>query len=65
MTDEEYFLACDELIAYVAGDNIEIEDIEIEDRSVSNEVEKLTRKHNQGKPKDKTTSAGELCVMRL
>lgn len=54
MTDEEYFSGCDELMAYVAGGNIDIEDIEIQDRSVFDEVEKLTRKHNQGKPKDKT-----------
>lgn len=51
MTDEEYFSACEELMAYVADGNIEIEDIELMDRSVFNEVEKLTRTHNQGKPK--------------
>ena len=54
MTDEEYFAGCDELMAYVADGAIEIEDIEIKERSVFDEVEKLTRKHNEGKPKDKT-----------
>ena len=54
MTDEEYFSGCDELMAYVAGGTIEIEDIELNDRSVFNEVERLARKHNEGKPKDKT-----------
>jgi hypothetical protein len=54
MTDEEYFSACDELMAYVAYGNIVIEDIEVKDRSVFDEVEKLTRKHNEGNPKDKT-----------
>ncbi len=53
MTDEEYFSSCDELMAYVAYGNIEIEDIEVKDRSMFDEVEKLTRKHNEGKPKDK------------
>ena len=54
MTDEEYFSGCDELMAYVADGNIEIEDIEVKDRGVFDEVEKLTRKYNEGKPKDKT-----------
>ena len=54
LTDEEYFSDCDELMAYVAGGTIEIEDIEIRDRSVFDEVETLARKHNEGKPKDKT-----------
>jgi hypothetical protein len=53
MTDEQYFSRCDELMAYVADGFIEIEDVEVKDRSVFNEVEKLTRKHNEGKPKDK------------
>ena len=54
MTDEEYFSGCDELMVYVADGNIEIEDIEVKDRSVFDEVEKLVRKYNEGKPKDKT-----------
>jgi len=54
MTDEEYFSGCDELMAYVAHGSIKIEDIEVRDRSVFAQVEALTRKHNQGKPKDKT-----------
>jgi predicted nucleic acid-binding protein len=54
ISDEEYFYGCDQLMAYVSDDIIEMEDIEIKDRSVFNEVEKLTRKHNEGKPKDQT-----------
>jgi hypothetical protein len=54
MTDEEYFSGCDELMAYVADYTIKIEDIEVKDRSVFDEVEKMTRKHNEGKPKDET-----------
>ncbi len=54
MTDEEYFSGCDELMAYVAYGNIQIEDIDIKDRSIFDEVERLTRKHNKDKPKDKT-----------
>jgi hypothetical protein len=54
MTDEEYFTGCDELMAYVADRSIEIEDIEVKDRSVFDEVEKLTRRHNEGKPKGET-----------
>jgi uncharacterized protein with PIN domain len=54
MTDEEYFSACDELFAYAAHNKIEIEDIEIKERSVFDEVEGLVRKYNEGKPKDET-----------
>lgn len=54
MTDEEYFSGCDELLAYVADNTIEIEDIEIKDRRVFSEVENLVRKYNQGKSKDET-----------
>lgn len=54
VTDEEYFTGCDELMAYVADASIEIEDIEVKDRRVFDEVEKLIRKHNEGKPNDKT-----------
>ncbi|MCI0400812.1 MAG: type II toxin-antitoxin system VapC family toxin [Gammaproteobacteria bacterium] len=53
ITDEEYFSGCDELMAYVAEDSIEIEDVEIKDRSVFDEVERLVRKHNEEKPKNK------------
>ena len=55
ISDEEYFYGCDQLMAY-ASDNsvIEIEDIEIRDRSVFDEVERLARKYNEGKSKDKT-----------
>ena len=60
MTDEEYFSGCDELMAYVAYGNIKIEDIEIKDRSVFDEVEKLTRKHNQGKSKSKTIDISDV-----
>lgn len=54
ITDEDYFSGCDELMAYVADDTIEIEDIKIKDRGVFDEVETLVRKHNEGKPKDQT-----------
>jgi hypothetical protein len=54
LTDEEYFAGCDELMAYVADDTIKIEDIEVKDRCVFDEVEKMTRKYNEGKPKDET-----------
>jgi len=53
MTDEEYFSCCDELLAYVAGDDIEIEDIEIKDRGVFRDVENLMRNYNEGKSKKK------------
>lgn len=53
ITDAEYFSGCNELMAYVAYGNIQIEDIEIKDRCVFDEVEILTRNHNEGKPKDK------------
>lgn len=54
MTDKQYFSGCDDLMAYVAEGSIEIEDIEVKDRSVFDEVETLTRKYKAGKPKDKT-----------
>ncbi len=54
ISDDKYFGDCDELMARVSGGYIEIEDIEIKDRSVFGEVENLTRKYNNGKPKDKT-----------
>jgi predicted nucleic acid-binding protein len=43
ITDEHYLRACDELLAYVAHGNIELEDVEIKDRTVFNNVENLVR----------------------
>jgi predicted nucleic acid-binding protein len=46
ISDEEYFSACDHLFAYAGkGVKIEIENIEIRDRMVFAEVEKLARKY--------------------
>lgn len=53
MGDEEYFACCDELLAYVAGDDLDIEDIEIKDRDVFRYVENLVRSYNNGKSNKK------------
>jgi predicted nucleic acid-binding protein len=45
ISTEEYFSACDHLFAYANGNRIEIEDVEIKDRMVFTEVEKIARKY--------------------
>jgi len=45
ISDEEYFSACDQLLGW-AHKKIEIEDIEMKDRMVFSEVEKVARKYN-------------------
>lgn len=47
ISDEEYFYACDQLLAWAAGNTIEIEDIEIKDRMVFTEVENLIKKYGK------------------
>jgi predicted nucleic acid-binding protein len=45
ISEEPYLAACDELLAHAAGGRIELEDIEINDRTVFIEVEALVRKY--------------------
>jgi predicted nucleic acid-binding protein len=54
ITDEQYFCACEELLAYASDNTIKIEDVEIKDSMVFVKVENLVRKHNKDKPKDVT-----------
>jgi predicted nucleic acid-binding protein len=54
ITDEQYFCACEDLLGYASDNTIKIEDVEIKDINVFVKVENLVRKHNGGKPKDKT-----------
>ena len=46
ISDEEYFCACDILLAFAADQTIEVEDIELKDRLVFVEVENLVKKYN-------------------
>ena len=43
ISDEQYFAACDELLAYAAYDTIELEDVPIKDKAVFNGVESLVK----------------------
>ena len=52
--DEQYFCACEDLLGHASDNTIKIEDVEIKDINVFVKVENLVRKHNEGKPKDKT-----------
>jgi len=45
ISDEQYLAACDELLAHAAHDRIELEDVEIKDRTLFIEVEALVRKY--------------------
>ena len=54
ITDEQYFCACEELLAYASDNTIKIEDVEIKDRMVFVKVENLVRKYNSGKRRDET-----------
>jgi predicted nucleic acid-binding protein len=47
ISDEQYFCACEELLAYGADNTIEIEDVEIKDPMVFVEVENLVRKYQK------------------
>ncbi|MBI4525439.1 MAG: hypothetical protein HY695_16685 [Deltaproteobacteria bacterium] len=63
ISDEEHFSGCDELLAHVAHNTIEIENIENNDRHVFDEVERLVRNYNEGKPKDKTIDISDAFQM--
>jgi predicted nucleic acid-binding protein len=45
--EEEYWTACDELMAFAAYENIEIEDVNMSDRTLFTEVENLARQHRR------------------
>lgn len=47
ITDEQYFYACEGLLAYAADDMIEIEDVKMKDSMIFVEVEKLVRKYKE------------------
>lgn len=47
ITDEQYFCACEELLACGADNTIEIEDVEMKDSMVFVEVERLVRKYKK------------------
>ena len=53
LAEEDYFSACDELLAHAAGGSIEIENVHDLDRSMFIQVERLAKQYNAGKPKDK------------
>ncbi|CAN7467160.1 type II toxin-antitoxin system VapC family toxin [Variovorax sp. LjRoot175] len=45
LSEDQYLTACDELFSYVACDSIELEDVEISERTVFTEVETIARRH--------------------
>ena len=47
ISDEQYFCACEELLACAADNTIQIEDVEIKDSIVFVEVENLVRKYQE------------------
>src|SRR5215510_7254771 len=47
ISDEQYFCACEELLACAADNTIEIEDVEMQDSMVFVEVENLVRKYKE------------------
>ena len=53
LTEENYFSACDEILAHAVGGSIEIENVHDLERSMFIEVERLAKRYNAGKPKDK------------